>query len=307
MPFDAKDFRRALGKFPTGVTVITTRDAEGNPIGMTASSFNTLSIEPALVLWSIDKGAWSLEAFTSGKAFAINVLRNDQVEISNRFARRGEDKFAGIRTRDDQHGSPLLHGTAAWFGCKTWNVYEGGDHYIVVGEVTDYSYEENVSSLVFHNGRYAVPETHPAVQPPNSETPQAGDLLGDYLLYQLRQTMNAYAADFYPLLSHFGLTAEEWRVLTLLSSGEPMEQEAISRLVSQPLKELSDTGDWLKEKGLLETEGSCFRLTEKGRQLAGQLLDRATEHEHQVLSQLSTEQQQVLKESLRIIQQNLGH
>ena len=126
MSFDPKDFRRALGKFPTGVTVITTRDAEGNPIGMTASSFNTLSIEPALVLWSIDKGAWSLEAFTRGKSFAINVLRNDQIEISNRFARRGEDKFADIHTRDDQHGSPLLHGTAAWFGCKTWNVYEGG-------------------------------------------------------------------------------------------------------------------------------------------------------------------------------------
>jgi len=305
MPFDPKDFRRALGKFPTGVTVITTRDAEGNPIGMTASSFNTLSIEPALVLWSIDKGAWSLEAFTRGKAFAINVLRNDQVEVSNRFARRGEDKFAGIHTRDDQHGSPLLHGTAAWFGCKTWNVYEGGDHFIIVGEVTDYSYEENVSSLVFHNGRYAVPETHPAVQAPTGPL-EARGFLGDYLLFQLRQTLNAYASDFYPRLSHFGVTAEEWRILTLLADGEAMEQEQICRFVSQPMKELAFTGEWLQDKGLLQVEGSSFRLTEKGQQLATQLLDKAIEHEQQVMSCLSTEQQGALKESLRLLQKGLG-
>lgn len=306
MPFDAKDFRRALGKFPTGVTVMTTRDAEGAPVGMTASSFNTLSIEPALVLWSIDKSAWSLEAFTRGQAFAINILRNDQIEISNRFARRGEDKFAGIRTRDDQHGSPLLHGTAAWFSCKTWNVYEGGDHFIVVGEVTDYSYEENVSSLVFHNGRYAIPETHPAVQAP-TDSMEARGFLGDYLLFQLRQTLNAYASDFYPRLSHFGVTAEEWRVLTLLADGEAMEQEQISRFVSQPLKELADTGEWLKEKGLLEIEASRFRLTGKGQQLARQLLDKAIEHEQKVMSHLSSEQQKALKESLRLLQQELSY
>src|SRR5690554_4023075 len=117
MSFDPKDFRRALGKFPTGVTVITTRDTEGNPIGMTASSFNTLSIDPRLILWSIDKGAWSLETFTKSKAFAINILKNDQVDISNRFARRGEDKFAGLHVKEGINGSPILDGAAAWFEC----------------------------------------------------------------------------------------------------------------------------------------------------------------------------------------------
>lgn len=301
MSFDPKDFRRALGKFPTGVTVITTRDAEGNPIGMTASSFNTLSIEPALVLWSIDKGAWSLEAFTRGKSFAINVLRNDQIEISNRFARRGEDKFADIHTRDDQHGSPLLHGTAAWFGCKTWNVYEGGDHFIIVGEVTDYSYEENVNSLVFHNGRYAVPETHPAVQAPTRPL-EARGFLGDYLLFQLRQTLNAYASDFYPRLSHFGVTAEEWRVLTLLADGKSMEQEQICRYVSQPLKELMFTGEWLQDKGLASAVGSKIQLTVKGQNLAEQLLDMAIEHEQRILSVLNDTEQAMLKLMLKKIQ-----
>lgn len=305
MSFDPKDFRRALGKFPTGVTVITTRDADGNPIGMTASSFNTLSIDPALVLWSIDKGAYSLDAFTKGKGFAINVLRNDQVELSNNFARRGEDKFAGVDTRDCTNGAPLLPDTAAWFACNTWEVYEGGDHFIIVGQVTEYHYEDNVGSLVFHNGRYAVPESHPATQAP-AESLQARGLLGDYLLYQLRQTLNAYAADFYPQLSHFGVTAEEWRVLTLLADGLTMTPEQISPFVSQPLKELADTGEWLQEKGLLEVNDQGFRLTDKGQQLAAQLLDKAVEHEQKTVACLSSEQQQALKEGLKLLQQSFA-
>jgi len=301
MSFDPKDFRRALGKFPTGVTVITTRDAEGNPVGMTASSFNTLSIDPALVLWSIDKGAYSLDAFTKGKSFAINVLRNDQVDLSNNFARRGEDKFADVETQDCANGAPLLPGAAAWFACNTWEVYEGGDHFIIVGEVTEYGYADTVSSLVFHNGRYAIPETHPAAQAP-TESLAARGFLGDYLLYQLRQTLNAYAADFYPQLSHFGVTAEEWRLLTLLANGEPMAPEKISRFVSQPLKELAETGEWLQDKGLLLVADENFRLTEKGQHLATRLLDKAIEHEQQAMSCLNAEQQQMLKDSLGALQ-----
>lgn len=301
MPFDPKDFRRALGKFPTGVTVITTLDTDGKPIGMTASSFNTLSIDPCLVLWSIDKGAWSLDTFTQCKSFAINILRNDQIDISNRFARRGEDKFADLKIKEDANGSPLLHDTAAWFECNTWNVFDGGDHFIIVGEVTDYAYEENVSSLVFYNGRYAIPGTHPAVQVP-TESLEARGFLGDYLLYQLRQTLNAYAVNFYPLLSNFGITSEEWRVLTLLADGQSMEKEQICRFVSQPIKELTDTGEWLQDKGLLEASEDAFCLTEKGTQLATILLDKAIEHEQKLMSSLSAEQQRVLKESLHILQ-----
>lgn len=300
MQFDSKDFRRALGRFPTGVTVITTRDADGQPIGVTASSFNTLSIEPALVLWSIDKSAWSLDAFTKGKSFAINVLRSDQVDLSNRFARRGDDKFAGLQVKDDAHGCPLLPGVSASFECKTWNVYEGGDHFIIVGEVINYSYEENAGSLVFYNGRYAVPEVHPAVKAP-AEALESRGLLGDYLLYQLRQTLNVYTSDFYPRLSHFGVSAEEWRVLTLLADGQPMPQEKICRYVSQPLKELVSTGEWLQERGLLTVEGDSFVLTDAGRKLAGNLLDAAIEHEHGMLSMLEPSEQAALKGILKKI------
>lgn len=302
MSFDPKDFRRALGKFPTGVTVITTRGADGEPIGMTASSFNTLSMDPALILWSIDKSAYSLDAFSKGKGFAINVLRHHQLELSNGFARRGEDKFAGVEISDCSNGAPLLPDTAAWFACTTWEVYEGGDHFIIVGEVTDYSYADNVSSLVFHNGRYAVPATHPAGHPPVKSL-EAHGFLGDYLLYQLRQTMNAYAVDFYPRLSEFRVTVEEWRILTLLGDGEPMTLETISGYVSQPLRTLAETGEWLQEKELLTViNNDSFQLTEKGQQTATRMLDMAIKHEQKILSVLDESEQSMFKGMLKRIQ-----
>lgn len=301
MSFDSKDFRRALGKFPTGVTIMTTRDADGNPIGMTASSFNTLSMDPALVLWSIEKSAYSLDAFSKGKGFAINVLRSHQLDLSNGFARRGEDKFAGVDSRNCSNGAPLLQDTAAWFACTTWEVYEGGDHFIIVGQVTEYGYEDNVSSLVFQNGRYAVPATHPAVHPPVKSL-EAHGFLGDYLLYQLRQTLNAYAVDFYPRLSEFGVTVEEWRLLTLLGDGEPMTLEVISGYVSQPLRALAETGEWLEEKGLLTAPNNSFQVTAKGQKLATQLLNMAIEHEQNVLSALDESEQLIFKSMLKRIQ-----
>ncbi|MFC6668747.1 flavin reductase [Marinobacterium aestuariivivens] len=305
MNFDPKDFRRALGKFPTGVTVITTRDQNGERIGVTASSFNSVSIDPALVLWSIDKGAYSLEAFTEGRHFAVNVLRNDQVELSNRFARRGEDKFAGIEVREGLGNSPLLPGAAAVFECRTWNVYEGGDHFIVVGEVLNYSYEDNASSLVFHNGHYAVPEVHPAAKSP-TESLLARGFLGDYLLYLLRQSLTAYREDFYPRLGHFGITAEEWRVLTLLADGGTQEAREIAGQVSQPVEALLETGEWLQDKGLIRIDGERLELTGKGMGVTDQLLDMAIEHERQTLACLSEAQQQALKENLKSLYRALG-
>jgi flavin reductase (DIM6/NTAB) family NADH-FMN oxidoreductase RutF len=304
MNVDPKDFRRALGKFPTGVTVITTVDKQGERVGVTASSFNSVSIDPPLVLWSIDKGAFSLDAFTQGEHFAVNVLRNDQVDMSNRFARRGEDKFAGLKVRTGEQGCPLLPDVAAAFECRTWNVYEGGDHLIIVGEVLDYSYGDNASSLVFHDGRYAVPEVHPAVKSP-AHSLQARGCLGDNLLYLLRQTLAAYREDFYPRLTHFGLTTEEWRVLTLLADIKSLDAASIAEQVSQPLKALLETGEWLQDKGLVSVLDEQFELTEKGAGVANQLLDMAIEHEQQTLACLSEAQRGALKEGLKSLSEAL--
>lgn len=296
-PIDPKDFRRALGKFPTGVTIITTTDPQGEPIGVTASSFNSVSIDPALVLWSIDKGAYSLQAFTEGQSFTIHVLRDDQMELSNRFARRGEDKFAGVELAESGNGAPRLAAAAAWFECKTWNVYDGGDHYIIVGEVTAYGYLDNVGSLVFHNGRYAVPEVHPGVRDTATQ-PQNEGFLSDYLLYQLHQALSACREGFYPTLTRLGITAEEWRVLSLLADAPDTPLELIARQVTQPLESLRETLEWLRDKGLLESAGV---LSDSGRALIDRLRVLAVEHEQQVMGRLSELQRQTLKESLRVL------
>lgn len=160
---DVRDFRRALGQFPTGVTVVTALDAAGNPVGVTASSFNSVSLDPPLVLWSVDKAAFSAETFRTAKHFAVNVLAENQVAISNRFASRGEDKFKDVAWTSGLGGCPVFDGVAAHFECRTWAVYEGGDHWILVGEVRDYSYDSACAPLVFAKGGYAVSVRHPAL------------------------------------------------------------------------------------------------------------------------------------------------
>lgn len=160
---DPRDFRRALSQFPTGVTVVTTLDAQGQPIGVTASSFNSVSLDPPLILWSVEKRAYSAEIFRTAEYFAVNVLANDQIPLSNRFAGRGEDKFRDMTWTSGLGGCPVFPGVAALFQCRTWNVYDGGDHLIVVGEVAGYSHAADKAPLVFAQGSYAVTATHPAV------------------------------------------------------------------------------------------------------------------------------------------------
>ncbi len=159
--FDPKLFRQALGKFPTGVTVVTANDSGGAPVGVTASSFNSVSIEPPLVLWSIDKSARSAGAFVNADYFAVNVLTDAQVDVSNRFASRGEDKFGDIGYETNSYEVPLLDGCAARFECKTWSVYDGGDHDIIVGEVLAFECSNERKPLLFSEGSYGVTAAHP--------------------------------------------------------------------------------------------------------------------------------------------------
>ncbi|MDV2438902.1 flavin reductase family protein [Acinetobacter gerneri] len=163
MNINLKDFRNALSKFPTGVTIITTYDKNKQMIGVTASSFNSVSLEPALVLWSIHRNAYSYEAFTQGEYFTIHVLNSEQVELSNKFARRGEDKFKQTDLHENSDLAPRLTNVAAWFECKKWNIHEAGDHAILIGEVLAYGYDDQADSLVFCNGSYAIHDKHPLV------------------------------------------------------------------------------------------------------------------------------------------------
>ena len=150
--FDPKTFRNALGQFATGVTIVTTRDASGNPVGVTANSFNSVSLDPPLVLWSLARTARSMAAFEQAGQFAVHILASDQDHLSNLFASRVEDKFAGLDVGSE--GPPRIEGCSARLVCETRHMYEGGDHVIMVGQVMDYE-SEGKPPLLFHSGGYA--------------------------------------------------------------------------------------------------------------------------------------------------------
>ncbi len=151
---DALRLRQALGSFATGVTIVTVRDATGQRLGVTANSFSSLSLEPPMVLWSLARNAYSLPAFTAADRFVVHILGDDQLRLSERFASRGTDKFAGIQHDLSPEGLPLLHNCLARFDCRKAHTYEGGDHVILAGHVERFDCAEGMP-LVFHAGRYA--------------------------------------------------------------------------------------------------------------------------------------------------------
>ena len=153
MSDDSKAFRRALGRFATGVTVVTTVGTDGVPTGLTVSSFNSVSLQPPLVLWSLDRLALSLPVFQAAPYFAVHVLSREQESLSNTFAQTGGDKFAGLAWQPGLGGVPLLPECCAVFQCETVHRYDGGDHIIFVGQVKAFESQDR-APLVFCGGRY---------------------------------------------------------------------------------------------------------------------------------------------------------
>lgn len=157
--FDSRELRQVLGAFVTGVTVITTLDREGKPHGLTANSFSSVSLDPPLILWSQSLASSSHPVFRDADRFVVNILADDQVDISNRFARGGADKFAGCQTDPGLGGVPLIRGCAAYLECRRIDSFPGGDHVVFLGEVERIE-RSGSQSLVFGGGRYLVAQPH---------------------------------------------------------------------------------------------------------------------------------------------------
>ncbi|MGO4479355.1 flavin reductase family protein [Massilia sp. 2TAF26] len=151
--FDSAHFRQALSQFATGVTVITTRLADGSFRGLTASSFNSVSLEPPLVLWSLSGKANSLPIFSGNSHYVINVLSAGQEELARRFSRRSENPFASTDYELSRTGQPILKGVTAWFECHNRSRYPEGDHVIFVGEVEECAVHPQ-PALIFHGGQF---------------------------------------------------------------------------------------------------------------------------------------------------------
>ncbi len=153
LAFDSTTFRRTLGMFATGITVITARAADGSLVGLTASSFNSVSLDPPLIVWSLGNNSGVREVLEGCEYYAINVLADDQEALSNLFASKAADRFAGVEWEPGLGGAPVLAGCAAVFECRNRLRYPGGDHLIFIGEVERCDRSER-EPLIFFNGRY---------------------------------------------------------------------------------------------------------------------------------------------------------
>ncbi len=153
-PFTSDEFRAALGQFATGITIVTARDAEGRLVGLTANSFNSVSLSPPLVLWSLAKQSTSMPGFLSATHYAINVLAADQRLLAERFASKGIDRFEGPAWHAGLSGAPVIDGAVAVFECSHRSQHDEGDHVIFVGKVEHCSRRIGVAPLLFHGGRF---------------------------------------------------------------------------------------------------------------------------------------------------------
>ncbi len=156
---DLGEFRRALSRFATGVAIATTLDENGDSVGMTISSFSSVSLNPPLVLWSIAHDAHGYDAFMNAEHFAVNVLGKHQAQLSDRFATRGADKFDGLDCRAGANGSPILPDYASCFECRTEHVYDGGDHKIIVGRVLRFDERESEPLIRYRSAYLHASET----------------------------------------------------------------------------------------------------------------------------------------------------
>ena len=155
MSFDSKMFRSVLGQFATGITVvIADRGGQGGRVGVTVNSFASVSLEPPLVLYSLAHEAVSYDALVTAPYFCINILSDTQQAVSSRFAQRGQDKFDGIDTVTDANGQPAIRDSLARLSCKLETTYDGGDHTIIIGRVTDVTMDQTAEPLIYYAGSY---------------------------------------------------------------------------------------------------------------------------------------------------------
>ena len=158
--FDTKSYRQTLGCFPTGVTIITTRKPDGECVGLTINSFNSVSLDPPLVLWSLSLYSQSLPAFQEASYFAVNILASDQAHLSNRFASQQPNRFDNVNITFGTLGAPLIEGCAAYLECQQQYRHYGGDHIIFICRVVKYTATDR-APLIFCRGSYAVPHPFP--------------------------------------------------------------------------------------------------------------------------------------------------
>jgi 3-hydroxy-9,10-secoandrosta-1,3,5(10)-triene-9,17-dione monooxygenase reductase component len=304
---DSRRFRDALGAFATGITIVTTRDARAGDAGITASSFNSVSLDPPMVLFSLAKSSLSLAAFLEAAHFAVHVLAADQEELSLRFATRGADKFQGLELERGTAAVPLLKGCSARFLCRTAFRYEGGDHVIFVGEVETFDHSER-PPLVFHGGRYAlaVQKELPTERPSETAEP-IGSFSQDFLFYLLGRAQFQLFLTLRRALEQHGLSESQWFVLSLLGASDDRTVAELDRLLWYAGKRVTyELLASLTAAGFADLHGGYdpqarVTLTSQGRRAAIELVATAKAAEDHAERSLGSAETRLLKRALRAI------
>ncbi|AMP12761.1 flavin reductase [Collimonas pratensis] len=308
--FDQREFRHALSTFTTGVTIITACCGQGKPVGVTANSFNSVSLDPPLVLWSLSRSSSSLLAFEEAKHWAVHILSHDQDALATRFSKRGHDKFADIEIESGVGGVPLLSGCTTRIQCKTTRHYDGGDHVIMIGEVIKFDRSDMVP-LVYQRGSYAIAtrkEVTVEAEAP-TRTRQDGSspdgnsmtrLLGS-AYFQLSGMLREYGAqqglndaEFFllnTLAARDGLCLDELNRLFINASHSPLINILEDMATRGVLKMVADKGG---PKGQ-----ALFYLTSLGHDLARKIADAGKQTEQELLGRLGTVETIALRTLLR--------
>ncbi|HEY9036321.1 MAG TPA: flavin reductase family protein [Pseudomonadales bacterium] len=297
-------FRNALGQFATGVTIITAKAPDGGLVGLTANSFSSVSLDPPLVLWSLAKTAKSLEVFQNTPNWAIHVLTKDQMDLSNRFASKIDNKFEGIDIETGEGGTPLLKDYSARFQCLETYQYEGGDHIIFVGKVIDFQHSGK-EPLLFHSGKYAQARPHAAVVAKDQaraaeEGHEAeGSFTEDFLMYLLERATPQVTLPFHQATQAAGLSLFAMRTLALLSVGDGRSTANIKALNPLEACDMDEAMAGLAVKGLVRMEHNTLFLTDKGREVIVRLIAAGKAAEADALQDLDAWEQRLFKDMLK--------
>lgn len=298
---DPRELRSALGSFTTGVTIVTTRDAEGNDIGLTANSFNSVSLDPPLVLWSLAKSSLSLKAFVEAKYFAVHILAADQQALSDLFAKRGADKFAGLELKRGHGDVPLLDGCSARFECETAFRYDGGDHEIFVGKVITFEHFSR-PPLVFLGGKYAVALQKPVGKTPVAEVETGAAISHDSLRYLISNAHFLLEHKAQPFMHSHQLNPAQIYALSLLGEQSPQTEQDLNSTMGFSGQRLSavDVAS-LTERGYLRNANGNLELTDEG---SGLLIESAAvtkAAEEAAQRELDFNETQILRQLLKRI------
>lgn len=304
MGFDTRSLRNALGAFATGVTIVTTRRADGGDVGLTANSFSSVSLDPPMVLWSLAKTSSNIEAFREAKHFAVHILSADQDALSGQFASKTGDKFAAVKLGRGHDGIPLLHECAARFECRTAYQYEGGDHVIFVGEVLDFSHSER-PPLIFHGGRYGLVMRKDAAP----AAPDAvSSLTPNDLIYLISRAFHHIRAEAVEERRRRGWSQSEYAVLSVLGRGDHKtlpEIAAVARFHDWTVTPEAVAA--LARQGLVTMDGTAetdrIHLTPEGRTAIIQLIAMLKSAEADALEDFDPSEVQMLKQLLRRLTQ----